>query len=101
MIYKNGEYIIVEAEDLEAAKEIIQTRKKENREFDSIIISMTFKKEELFSFLEELNDSGFIGEIAISGAAELEDEIIKKALALKVRKFLTKPYKEVEVKNFL
>ena len=101
MIYRNGDYIIVEVEDLKEAKNILATNKENGKEFDFIIVSVTFKKEDLFDFLEDINENECEAEIAVAGAAGLEDDIINKALSLKVGKFLTKPYKEIEVRNFL
>jgi CheY-like chemotaxis protein len=101
MIYRNGEYIIVEVEDLIDAQKTLTKNKEDGKEFDFIIVSVTFNKDDLFDFLEDVASKEYETEIALSGAAGLEDDIINKALSLKMGKFLTKPYKETEVKNFL
>lgn len=101
MIFKNGEYVVMEKENLEEALELVREKKQEEKEFDFIIISITLGKENLYQFLENILDEGYEGELALAGAMGLEDDVIQRALSLKVRKFLTKPYKEDEIGNFL
>jgi two-component SAPR family response regulator len=101
ILRKNSDCIVTEFDDLEETYKFLKKKKVENVEYDYIIVSVTFEETKLFNFLTKLYDEDYEAEIALAGAIGLEDELINKALNLKIRKFLTKPYKENEIINFL